>query len=195
MVTSDVVARSRRTPSGTSDDGAGSAIPADGLRVGTLGRPHGVAGEVRVRPESGDPERLLGLRDAWLVKDGRGMLPVAIAHARRHGEATLLVLEGLASREAVAEWTGAELWARRRDLPATDDLEFLPEDVIGAELYDEDRCVGPITGVASANGRDYLEVDHAGRKVLVPAAKDWLVRRDPAARRIVMRLPQGLLDI
>ena len=123
---------------------------------------------------------------------------VVRAYAVLDGGQGLCPLQNTRSvRQVLADFTAgafAEAWALKSELPAWTGDEFGADEVIGCELHDESGRVGVITAVATNAGLHYFEVDHAGRSVLVPAVKDWLIERDIAGRRIVMRLPAGLLD-
>lgn len=79
--------------------------------------------------------------------------------------------------------------------PLTDGSVYIA-DLIGCEIFDlnTSQSIGIITDV----DRDaaLLEVKTpGGEQALVPFAKAYLVTMDLAAKRIEMRLPEGLLDI
>lgn len=170
-------------------------LPEQALQVATVGRPHGVRGELKLIPESGQPQRLAGVTVFWLrSRDGERVERFDVGSSRVHSGALLAQFPGIEDRDVAAGWTNAEAWALKAELPAWKDHEFGVDEVVGCELFDEDRRVGVVTGVVTNAGLDCFEVDHAGRSVLVPAVKDWLIERGIAERRIVMRLPAGLLD-
>lgn len=180
---------SRNGPSG----GAGG-IPDGALQVAVVGRPHGIRGEMRLVPESGRPERLLGLTRVWLRSAESPFVEFAVMSVRSHLGAALARLEGVEDRDAAAALTHAEVWALGPELPALESDEFGVDEMIGWDVFDETTRVGVITDVVTNAGRDYFEVDHEGTSVLVPAVKDWLIERDPERRRLVMRLPAGLVE-
>lgn len=177
----------------------GPLPPDDALLVGHVGRPHGVRGELRVAPVSGDAERLLGLSAVWLLRDDGGAERRAVTGARAHAGATLLTLDGIDDRDAAAGLAHAEVWARTSELPPPGPDEFSVAEVLGCVLQDvgagaEPRDVGTVVALVDAGGRHLFEVERRGRRVLVPAVKDWLVDWSPAEKRLSMRLPNGLLD-
>jgi 16S rRNA processing protein RimM len=149
---------------------------------------------MRLVPVSGDPTRIEALTRVWIVGGDALTRQHAVQAVRRHGEAALVTLSGVGDRDQAAELVNAEVWALGSELPRRGAGEFGLDEVVGAVLLDGDRRVGSIVGVASGAGRDFLEVEHEGRTVLVPAVKEWLVEMDLAGRRIVMRLPPGLLE-
>lgn len=180
----------------TREPGPGQGgLPDDALLVAKAGRPHGVRGEIRLIPESGDPERLLGLTRAWIVAPGDDEPREAeIESSRPHQGVTLVRFAGVLSPEQASALTHAEIWASKAELPGRDGDAFGVDEVVGATLFDGEILVGEVVGVSSGGGRDFFEVEVAGRRELIPAVKDWLVEFDRPGRRIVMRLPQGLLE-
>jgi 16S rRNA processing protein RimM len=170
-------------------------LPDDAVLVAKAGRTHGVRGEIRLIPESGDPSRILGLDAAWIVLPGEPPRRLEIESGRVHQDVALVRFGGHASPEEASKLTHAEIWAPASELPSRGGDEFGLEDVLGARLFDGDALVGEVVGLSSGAGRDFLEVEIAGRRELIPAVKDWLVEFDRLGRRIVMRLPAGLLGI
>jgi 16S rRNA processing protein RimM len=170
-------------------------LPAGAILVAKAGRSHGVKGEIRLMPESGDPQRLLALRNVWIVADGEPPRAARIVGARPHSAVALVRFEGVSSPEEASRFVNAEIWADAADLPERGGDDFSIDEVLGSRLFDGDSLVGEVVGVSSGGGRDFFEVDVAGRRELVPAVKDWLIEMDRKGRRIVMRLPPGLLEI
>ena len=171
-------------------------LPEDAVRVGTVGRPHGVRGEMRVVPESGDPTRLLDLGEVWIQREGEAALRREVVSTRAHQGAALFVLAGVGDRDVAVALTHSGVWARQRDLPAWGPDTFDVDAVIGLVLVDGERTVGRVAHVVTVGDRDYFEVEivGGGRTALVPAVKDWLVELDVSGGRLVMKLPAGLLD-
>ena len=177
--------------------GRAEALPESALLVATVGRPHGVKGELRLYPVSHQPERLEGLTALWLVPPDAGSEVARrfeVEEVRLHGRAALATVRGMSQREEAAAFAGWQAHALQEELPAWGPDEFGLVEVLGAGLFDGETLVGEVTGLVEISGRDYFEVDHGGRRLLVPAVKDWLVELDLEGRRIVMELPEGLLE-
>lgn len=170
-------------------------LPEDAILVAKAGRTHGVHGEIRLIPESGDPSRLLGLSRVWLLVAGEPARELRVEGARPHQGVALMLFEGIDTPEDASRLTNGEAWASFAELPPRDGDEFAVDEVVGAQLFDGERLVGEIAGVSSGAGRDFFEVEIAGQRELIPAVKDWLVEFDRPGRRIVMRLPIGLTGL
>ena len=178
--------------------GRAEALPESALLVATVGRPHGLKGELRLFPTSEDPKRLEGLTRLW-ISPPRGeegpTLAFGVEGLRLHGRAALVTVGGLEQREDVAAFVGWRVHALPEELPPWGEDEFAMSLVLGSALFDREERVGEVVGVVEISGRDYFEVGRDGRRVLVPAVKDWLIEHDLEGGRIVMSLPEGLVAV
>lgn len=166
---------------------------------------HGVRGELRVAVLGDGPANLLRMRALLTVEPApdpaaeRGPAPkvweVESAAAGRPGEVRMR-LRGIESREAAQALAGLRLGARPEDLEALPDGEFYWFQLIGCAVEAHDgRALGTVRALFETGAADVLVVeDEAGREVLLPAAADLLREVDVERGRIVIEVPQGLLD-
>ena len=103
--------------------------------VGTVGRAHGVRGQVRIRSDMDPPEDLLR-HDTWLVERAGAWRPVEVRSARPHGNVLVAHLRGIEDRDAAAELAGTRVGLPRDALPALDDGQYYWVDLIGLEVLD-----------------------------------------------------------
>ena len=76
------------------------------------------------------------------------------------------------------------------------DGRFYPWQLEGARVTTEDgRLVGRVTGVEHGGAQDLWVVAGDGREHLIPAVPDIVLDVDVAAGRVVIRPPEGLLDL
>jgi 16S rRNA processing protein RimM len=166
---------------------------------------HGVRGELRVAVLGDGPANLLRLRSLLTTEPAPdpaskgGPAPkvweVESAAAGRSGEVRMR-LRGIESREAAQALAGLRLGARPEDLEALPDGEFYWFQLIGCAVEAHDgRALGTVRALFETGAADVLVVeDEAGREVLLPAAADLLREVDVERGRIVIEVPQGLLD-
>ena len=165
--------------------------------IGEITRPHGLRGEVRVVPMTDHPERFEGLSGCVLWDASRDERETRrITTARRHGDVVVLGLADCTSVEA------AESLRRRLvAVPETEALppppgHFYPWQLEGARVVTEDgREVGRFAGVEPSAAHDLWVVRADGREHLIPAVSEIVVAVDVAAGRVVIRPPEGLLDL
>jgi 16S rRNA processing protein RimM len=146
------------------------------------------------------PERLLELKQAWLWS-GEGEPRRVAVHScwlsPSRGGRAIFHFAGVESIEAAEKLRGLEVQiaaAERAALPAGN---YYITDLIGCEVWEEGtpRALGKVRDVNRATGTPVLEIDTAGGELLVPLANEICTRVDPAARRIEVRLPEGLREL
>ncbi len=172
--------------------------------IGTILKTHGLHGEVAVALDgpraAGAAE---GLQHVVLCIDGI-YVPFRIASVRTRGTCGLLMcLDGIESADEAAAYTGLELFAPLREMPADSDSDssdegdgLYAEDLEGFDVLDpEGQRVGRIDSVDTTTINTLLHISLAegGRTALVPLADDWIVALDPESRTISLDIPEQLL--
>ena len=165
--------------------------------IGEIVRPHGLRGEMRVMPLTDDPSRFSRLAECVLWDAARDVRePRRLRSARTAGDTLLVALAGCETPEAARSLTGRLIAIHERDVLPLREGTFYPWQLEGAVVVTEDgREVGRMTGIEQGPGQDRWIVRDGAREHLIPAVADIVVDVDLAARRIVIRPPDGLLDL
>jgi 16S rRNA processing protein RimM len=177
----------------------------DLILVGTIERPHGLQGEVVVNTFTDFPgERFV---DGARFVTGRGTAAppgeateaLVVEAVRWHKERPLVRFEGVGTVEAAEALRGRSLWIPAASRPALEPGLFYETDVVGCQVEAEREggpvAIGRVIRVDGAPGASVLVVDTAAGEVLVPVAEAICRVIDPAAKRIVIDPPEGLLDL
>jgi 16S rRNA processing protein RimM len=143
------------------------------------------------------PERFEGMTACVLWDETRGVQEDRrITGVRRQGDAVVLALEGCATPEAAAALTGRLVAVDEADALPLAPGHFYPWQLVGARVVTEDgRDVGAVTGIESGGGQDRWIVRGAARDHAIPAVPEIVLDVDLAARRVVIRPPEGLLEL
>jgi 16S rRNA processing protein RimM len=165
--------------------------------IGAVARAHGLSGEVRVTPMTDDPARFERVRECVLWDTARDLRErYRIATARRQGRAVVIALEGCASAEEATALVG-----RLVALPEAEALplapgHFYPWQLEGCRVLTEDgREIGRVTRIDRSPAQDLWVVTDDTREHLIPAVPEIVSEVDLEARRVVIRPPEGLLDL
>jgi 16S rRNA processing protein RimM len=165
--------------------------------IGEIARPHGLHGEMRVTPLTDHPERFEAVTDCVLWDPARDTRQrCRITRARRQGAAVLLSLAGCDTIEAAGALVG-----RLVALPEAEALplppgQFYPWQLEGCRVLTEDgREVGRVTRVEQSAAQDLWVVSDGAREWLIPAVAEIVLEVDVAGGRVVIRPPDGLLEL
>lgn len=163
--------------------------------MGRVSGPHGIKGELKIRPYSGEPESLLGC-SSLLLAVGENSEPKAwkVEQARAHKSWTLVKLEGCSDRSSAEQLQRADVYIHKDELPELEEGEFYLRDLEGKTVKTEDGSViGVITGLLTGGAQDILQVENNGQQHLIPLVQEFVVSVNEDA--VIMALPSGLLDI
>lgn len=68
--------------------------------------------------------------------------------------------------------------------------------LIGFEIIDEKSGrTGIISGFEDIPGNPLIEIEIEGKKILIPHRKEFVVLEDLKNRRLILRIPDGLMDL
>ncbi|CAO5229150.1 ribosome maturation factor RimM [Frankia sp. AgKG'84/4] len=172
--------------------------------VGRIGKPHGLRGEVTIEVRTDVPQRRFAV-GAELGRSGGGA-PLTVAGARWHSGRLLLRFVGAADRESAEALRDVLLTIDEAEAgPPLDEGEgedgeadlWWDRDLVGLEVVTTTGdSLGRITDVIHAPAGDLLAVGRpGGGEHLVPFVRDIVPTVDPAAGRVIVDPPTGLLDL
>lgn len=165
-------------------------------------RAQGRKGEVLADLLTDFPEKFAERRHLWLLAPKREPWQVELVDHWLHKGGIVLHFAGVDSITAAETLRDVEVVIPREERAALGEDEFYVGDLIGSSLVDAAvspaRLVGVVEDVDRASGPVALlvvQVEGAKEPALIPLVKAWLDNFDAAAKRLTMRLPEGLADI
>lgn len=170
-------------------------------------RPHGRHGEVVADLLTDFPERFHARPQLWLIPSPRvsaSPREVVLENFWFLRSRVVLKLQGVDSISAAEGVRGYDVAIPAAERAPLESGSWYAADLIGCQVIDLNRTRGAIGEIVDidrgSSSTDLLVVRSAGPRtavgdLLIPFVRDYLVRVDPAERRVEMRLPEGLLDI
>ena len=166
----------------------------DALLVGVIARAHGNRGGVIVNPETDFLDERFAPGATLLV--GASRAPRRIAEVRVQQGRPIIRLDGVETMNDAEALAGSELRVAAADLAPLPEGTFYRHDLVGCEVQAENGdVIGTVTRVEGPRDRSLLVVPRKGGEAMIPLIDEFCLTVDPAGRRIVVRLPDGLLDL
>lgn len=159
--------------------------------IGTIGRAHGLRGEVSVRVRTDEPERRFAAGAPVLI-EGR---PRTVDAVRWHSGTLLIRLAGVSDRTAAEALAGTELWARvRADAVPEEADAYYDRQLIGLTVLDASGTeVGTVADVLHLPAQDVIAVATPAGERLVPFVAELVPLVDLERRVIQVADVAGLL--
>jgi 16S rRNA processing protein RimM len=165
----------------------------DLLLIGRVARAHGNRGQVIVNPETDFPEARFRAGQVVLMGPETAPTPREITSVRFHQGRPIVGLAGVETMNDAEALAGAAMWMPAAALGPLPARTFYRHDLVGCDVFDRaGAAIGRVTGVEGTIDRSCLVV---GDGVMIPMVEGICVDVDPAAGRIVVDPPEGLLDL
>ena len=169
----------------------------DWVVVARIIRPQGRKGEVLASILTDFPEKFAERRQLFLLETPPR--EVQLEHHWLHKDRIVFKFAGVDSISQAEALRGLALAIPRSERAGIEEDSVYISDLIGCELIDQRSAqpIGTIADVDRESSAIALLVVSSGQsaEILVPFVKAWLRRVDLPAKRIVMELPDGLLDL
>lgn len=173
--------------------------------VGKIKDAHGLKGEMYVLVFSGDVSWLEDL-DVFGLGDlpPRGSEPtpemikrtLKIQRAKPYKDGCIIKAEGIEDRTAAEGVKGQGFFIDDENLVADEGETIYLSEILGFEIVDPNgMAVGKIVAFSSNGAQDLLVVNTGRGQAEIPFVDAFTVEIDHDAKKIVMDLPEGLLEI
>ena len=159
----------------SGNDRGQTGAEGDWVLVGTLGAPHGVRGDMRLKSFTENPVAIFKFTDLRLGADGKA---VSVLKRGKSKDGFIVHMDGVDTPEAVTGLSHRELYVHRDLLPDAAEDEFYLADLIGLEARDEKGSkIGIVDAVENFGSEDLIElildepVKDLGRYAFIPFRK------------------------
>ena len=157
------------------------------LRLGLIGRAHGLGGAFRV---VGAADWYIFAPGATLLVDG---VPRELLSVAGTPQSPILELAGMTTREHAASVLGHALELRASDAPEPESDAFWVRDLVGMQARCGERALGHVSDVLERPANDVLVLRLAdGREHLVPFTREAVPGVD--VRERVLELAEAFAD-
>ena len=165
------------------------------LRIGKIVAAFGLQGELILVHELGKKSDLKGLDALFIELSPGDKMPYFPEKAKgRTPDETVLKLEGINTPEAARPLLRKNVWLRDADARRLT-AASAPLSLLGFQVVEGRKIIGEVLEVIEQPMQVLLRVDHKGHEAYIPLHAETLVKIDQKAKKIHVKLPDGLLDL
>lgn len=156
---------------------------------------HGLRGDLKVRPLSGDPAALLSAAEVFLRLPGGQVKNLRPLRQSLHKGVVLMRLDGFETLTGVEGFKGCKILLNREALPELEDDEFYWHQIEGARVRDRQLGdLGTLESMFSTAAHETWVVSGPRGEVMIPVVDAFICRIDPESKVIEVDLPEGLVE-
>ncbi|MCH2043632.1 MAG: ribosome maturation factor RimM [Saprospiraceae bacterium] len=173
------------------------------IEIGKIHKAHGLKGELKIRVDDVFIEELGNLEVLFLGKTKGEKIPYFV-ESIRGSQDLILKLEEIDQREDATLLMHQLIFARRTDIQLSDEAieEGLSDLVYGylVAYCMEDLTlgkIGEIVGIEEFPQQEMavIKLYDQEQEVFIPLTEQWIKEIDKLNKKVVMELPEGLLDL
>ena len=166
------------------------------FQVGVITSTHGVRGEVKVFPTTGDPARFKKLKQV-ILDTGKEDMELEITGVKFFKNMVILKFKGIDDMDTANKYRQKSLYVTRENAVKLEKNEYFIADLIGLAVSSEEgEDLGFINDVLQTGANDVYVIKKTGEEdLLLPAIKDCVKEVDIEGGKMVVHVLPGLRDL
>ena len=156
---------------------------------------HGIKGEAKIGFSKKNTDFIQTMTHAF-IKTDTDFVEVNILSVKFNNKCAIMKFEGINSIDELMEYKGCALYVDENNLKENlNEDEFLTSDLVGMEVFINDKKIAVVVGLSNNGGTDLLTVKTASGKIsYVPFVKDICKEIDMENNRIIIEHLEGLIE-
>ena len=161
------------------------------VMIGKIVNTHGLKGEVRILSSFKYKDRIF--KKGISVYIGKDKIEEKIKSYRYHKIFDMIVMDGYNDINDVLKYKGEYIFVNKEDVILNEN-EYLDEDIIGLNVYVDDRLLGRVNRIDKHSINEILVIKNDEKNYLVPYNFDIILSVDLEKREMKVRDIVGLFD-
>jgi 16S rRNA processing protein RimM len=164
--------------------------------LGKIAKKFSFKGEVLIYLDTDEPELYENMESVF-VEFNNNLVPFFIENSSLHKNDFLRVrFEDVTTEEEADRILGSAVYLPLNKLPKLTGNKFYYHEVIGFEIEDQRLGVfGKIVAVNDSSAQILFEVLNGDIQILIPMIDHFLVKIDRENKKVMMNLPEGLVEM
>lgn len=160
----------------------------DYIYIGDIVNTHGLKGEVRILSDFKFKSSVFNKGMKFYI--GKSKVEEIVSTYRVHKNYDMITFENKNIIEDVLIYKGESVYVNREDLVYDG---YLDEDLIGLDVYCEDKKIGHVDSILKTSAHEILVVKN-GSKHLIPNIDEFIENIDLENNKLVIKYMKGLLN-
>ncbi len=164
--------------------------------VGKVGKVHGIKGEIKIYPSSGNAHDLLPFNRLYFSRGTGEALVFDVRKCRVQDKYAVVSLTGLAARVDAENLRDYEVLVDKEVLPALEPECYYWHDIDGLQaVTGEGRALGRVAGLFPTRAHHILVIRDGNREYLIPVHEQFITSVEVTQGILVITPPAGLLEM
>lgn len=168
----------------------------DCFYLGKIAKKFSFKGEVLIYLDTDEPELYENMESVF-VEFNNNLVPFFIENSSLHKNDFLRVrFEDVNTEEEADRLLGSAIYLPLKMLPKLSGNKFYFHEVIGFKVEDKRLgIVGEIQSINDSSAQPLFEVLNGEVEILIPMTDHFLVKIDRENKKVIMDLPEGLIEM
>lgn len=164
--------------------------------VGTIGKAHGILGEVKALLDVDELDEYTEMESVYLLRRNK-LTPFFIESIRVNGPKHLLIrFRGIHDREDADALAGSDIYLPLDLLPELGPGQFYYHEVLGYDVVDKTLGnLGKVLRFEEMPQNDLMVMAYKDVEVLIPVSWDVVLEARHDDKQVITQLPEGLIEI
>ena len=157
--------------------------------IGKIVNTHGLKGEVRILSDFKYKTKVF--IPEMKIYIGKDKVCETINSYRHHKIFEMITMKGYNDINQILKYKGEYVFINKEDIKLEKN-EYLDEDIIGLNVYTDDRLLGVVKKIENHNGNEILYVKNNEKTYLIPYNFDIITNINLKAKEMTVKNIQGL---
>lgn len=169
--------------------------PGDFFQLGKITRTHGVKGHLVVHLDAQHPSHYKKSKEMFLMMNNV-LQKFTVKEISITGNTARVLFNEIDSLTKAEDYKKIDVYLPLTELPKLGKNDFYYHELIGMEISDVKLgWIGTIKDMIDMPAQPLAQVFVKDKEVLIPIIKDFVEEYNKQEKKLIMKLPEGLLEI
>lgn len=166
----------------------------DLIAYGKVIKPHGLSGEVKVLPFSGEFSSFKNFSKLYISLENINPPKFTISRSRNQKNHIIVKLKNIDSIDEAEKLKGLMVFIDKEELPEKEEDEYYWFELIGMDVFNtEDELIGKVKDLMDNSAQPILVIKNNSDEILVPMVDKFVKDIDTKNSKIVINPIEGLI--